>query len=171
MLKYAALMVVALMAAALAADEPQTPQPKTAVVAAAVAAETKTSADGLAWNDVIGCYKKPWEAIGCLESRMGRALAAVRDAAVSKARSDPDTAVEDVSGVGDLVQQIGEFITYGISSYFRGGGGGEDDETTGASSSPAQIASEVNEEGELLPLPDQILYFLKIKKCTRYSFS
>lgn len=100
----------------------------------------------LTWTEVIECYKKPQAAIGCLETRMGRALSTLRDTAVSMARSDPDTSAEDVAGVGDLVQQIGEFITYGISRFFHG----EEDEATAAASGAAPVNSATDvDEGEL----------------------
>lgn len=149
MVKYATALVLALTAAAaLAAEQPeivsnneQQPQQNNAVD------------DGLSWTEVIACYKKPQAAIGCLESRMSRAMVSMRETAVGLAHSDPETAPEDVAGVGDLVQQIGEFITYGISSYFHGGdggGGGEED----AVSAPSAGGSPVNspkdlDEGEL----------------------
>lgn len=139
MLKYAALVLVAVAAATALAVDSQTP----------TALPAKSSADVPVWTEVLECYKKPRAAIGCLESRMGRAVAAMRESAVSMARSDPDAASEDVSGVGDLVQQIGEFITYGISSYFRNGGDDDDDAVAAAASgSTAQVVSDIGDEGE-----------------------
>jgi len=106
------------------------------------------SDDGFAWTEVIECYRKPQAAIGCLESRMSRALHSMRDTAVRMARSDPNTAAEDATGVGELVQQIGEFISYGISSYFRGDSGDETDEEPAVAASPTDV-----DEGELCARP------------------
>jgi len=148
MVKYAtALVLVFTVAAALAAEQPE-------IVSNNEQQQQKNAVDdGLSWTEVIACYKKPQAAIGCLESRMSRAMVSMRETAVGLAHSDPETAPEDVAGVGDLVQQIGEFITYGISSYFHGGGGGEED----AVSAPSVGGSPVNspkdlDEGELFIL-------------------
>lgn len=152
MVKYATALVLAFtVAAALAAEQPE-------VVSNNEQQQQQKNAadDGLSWTEVIACYKKPQAAIGCLESRMSRAMVSMRETAVGLAHSDPETAPEDVAGVGDLVQQIGEFITYGISSYFHGGdggGGGEED----AVSAPSVGGSPVNspkdlDEGELFIL-------------------
>jgi hypothetical protein len=141
MAKYAAALVLAVtVAAALAAEQTvlsteqqqQQPQPQ------------QNGADGdVSWAEVIACYKKPQAAIGCLESRMSRAMVSMRDTAVGLAHSDPETAAEDVAGVGDLVQQIGDFITYGISSYFHG----DVDETSAPSTggSPANAPKDLDE--------------------------
>lgn len=140
MAKYAAALVLAVtVAAALAAEQTvlSTEQPQ------------QHDADGdVSWTEVITCYKKPQAAIGCLESRMSRAMKSMRDTAVGLAHSDPETAAEDVAGVGNLVQQIGDFITYGISSYFHGGG--DDDETSAPSTggSPVNAPNDLD-EGEL----------------------
>ncbi|XP_015375545.1 PREDICTED: uncharacterized protein LOC107170052 [Diuraphis noxia] len=140
MVKYAAALVLAVtVTAALAAEQTvlSTEQPQ------------QNGADGdVSWTEVIACYKKPQAAIGCLESRMSRAMKSMRDTAVGLAHSDPETAAEDVAGVGNLVQQIGDFITYGISSYFHGGdggGGGDVDET----SAPSTGGSPVNAPNDL----------------------
>jgi len=160
MVKYAAaLVLVVTVAAALAVEQTvlsteQQPQ------------QQQNGADeGVSWTEVIACYKKPQAAIGCLESRMSRAMVSMRDTAVGLAHSDPDTAAEDVAGVGDLVQQIGDFITYGISSYFHGGdsgGGGDEDETAAPSAggSPVNAPKDLD-EGELSSLYAILLsYFI-----------
>jgi len=145
LVKYVALLTLTAMAAA---------DPSPAVVAPQQAAATAADAatDGLTWTEVIQCYSKPQAAIGCLETRMSRALRSMRDTAVRMARSDPNTAAEDAAGVGDLVQQIGEFISYGISSYFRGDAASEtDDEPAAAGAgSPAGVPSSPTDvdEGE-----------------------
>lgn len=86
----------------------------------------------VSWAEVIECYRSPQTAIQCLETRMGRSLVSLRDTAVGMARSDPDTATEDIAGVGDLVQQIGEFISYSLATYFHSE---EDDTAAGVASS------------------------------------
>lgn len=139
MVKYAAALVLALAAASLAAKpgQPQQAEPQQ---------PAKSDNGDVSWTEVIECYKKPQLAIGCLESRMGRAMVSMRDTAVSLAHSDPDTAAEDVASVGDLVQQIGEFITYGISSYFR-----NDEDVTAAMTAGESTINEPKDlsEGEL----------------------
>ena len=141
MVKYAttAMVLAFAAAAALAAEQP-------APATAPAEQQRNNAGDGLSWTEVIACYKKPQSAIGCLESRMSRAMVSMRDTAVGLAHSDPETVPEDVAGVGDLVQQIGEFITYGISSYFHGGDGGGGGDEDGAS---AAGASAVNEPKDL----------------------
>jgi len=145
MVKYATALVLAFAAATAALAAEQTaPTPSSAEQQ-----QNNAAADGgLSWTEVIECYKKPQAAIGCLETRMSRAMVSMRDTAVGLAHSDPETAPEDVAGVGDLVQQIGEFITYGISSYFHGGnggGGGDEDEV----SAPSAGGSPVNAPKDL----------------------
>lgn len=132
--KYATL-VLATVALVAATDQP-----------AAQGSADHPVAPQLTWAEVIECYGKPQAALGCLEARMGRAVGALRDSAVTMARSDPDTTPEDASGVGDLVQQIGEFITYGISRFFHG----EEDEAAAvnAVNTPTDV-----DEGELSPPP------------------
>lgn len=117
----------------------------TCAVLVAVQAEDGAG-DRLGWTEVIECYEKPRAAIGCLESRMGRAALSLRDSAVGLARSDPDVAPEDAAAVGDLVQQIGEFITYGVSSYFRGEAADHSAVATG--DSPLNVPAD-SDEGEL----------------------
>lgn len=143
MVKYATALVLAFtVAAALAAEQPE-------IVSNNEQQQQNNAVDdGLSWTEVIACYKKPQAAIGCLESRMSRAMVSMRETAVGLAHSDPETAPEDVAGVGDLVQQIGEFITYGISSYFHGGDGGGGGEE-GAVSAPSAGGSPVNSPKDL----------------------
>ncbi|XP_025191824.1 uncharacterized protein LOC112592063 [Melanaphis sacchari] len=115
MVKYATALVLAFAAATALATEQTTVESNEQHRNNAAAAD-----DGLTWTEVITCYKKPQAAIGCLESRMSRAMASMRDTAVNLAHNDPETAPEDVAGVGDLVQQIGEFITKRFVSVGRG---------------------------------------------------
>lgn len=130
-----------------------------AVVASAqTPAATAAAAGDLSWTEVIECYRKPQTALGCLESRMGRALLTLRDSAVGLAHSDPDAAPEDVAGVGDLVQQIGEFISYGISSYFRGDAA--DDTAAATGESPLNVPTDVDEGEFILRLYNIINYYL-----------
>lgn len=143
MFRYAVwtLFVAAAMTMGDETAQPAAEQPGPAVAAAPKTEATAATTDSLTWTEVIECYKKPRAAIGCLETRMDRALGSMRDTAVKMARSDPETAAEDVAGVGDLVQQIGEFITYGISSYFKG----PEEEETVAEGAPANVSADVNE--------------------------
>lgn len=140
MLKY---VVLAALMATVAVGQQQQQQQQ------AKSPQSKATGNSLTWTEIIECYKQPQAAIGCLESRMSRALVSMRDSAVRMARSAPEVAAEDATGVGNLVQQIGEFISYGISSYFRG----EDSDEVAASSStgasPANLSTDVD-EGELL---------------------
>lgn len=145
LVKYASFFALTAIAACTASSVPSEASPSTPPpIPVAGVGE-------FAWSEVTECYRKPQAAIGCLETRMYRALRSMRDTAVRRARSDPNTAAEDAAGVGDLVQQIGEFITYGISSYFRGDAAVEtEDEPTGASSPVAVGASSPTDvdEGE-----------------------
>lgn len=166
-LKYATAAItttVMIMAAAgTCASVPDgPPPPPSAAAALPLPSPPVAAADSLSWAEVIECYKRPRAAIGCLESRMGRALAALRDSAVTTARSDPDTAAEDAAGVGELVQQIGEFIKYSVSSYFRSGAAAVDDDdggdaglaaAAGSGASVVQVmGSDVGDEGEFCPV-------------------
>ncbi|VVC29710.1 Hypothetical protein CINCED_3A001477 [Cinara cedri] len=140
--KYAVLSLLATVAI-VAAQNPDEGSPLVARNAVGSPAKA-AAADDLTWAEVIECYKKPRAAIGCLQSRMDRALVSLRDSTVNMARSDPDTQPEDVTGVGELVQQIGEFISYGISTYFNG----EEDEangTAGTAGVAADGSMDVNE--------------------------
>lgn len=169
MAKYVAALVLAVtVAAALAVEQTvlspeQQPQQQ----------QQNSADEGVSWAEVIACYKKPQAALGCLESRMSRAMVSMRDTAVGLAHSDPDTAAEDVAGVGDLVQQIGDFITYGISSYFNGGdngGGGEEDETSAPSAggSPVNAPKDLD-QGELFFLCAILLsYFILLSLLLTY---
>ncbi|XP_001943447.1 uncharacterized protein LOC100168188 [Acyrthosiphon pisum] len=147
MVKYAAAAAAALVlavtvAAAVAAEQSAAPS------AEQHPQHQNSGADGgdVSWTEVIACYKQPQAAIGCLESRMSRAMVSMRDTAVGLAHSDPDAAAEDVAGVGDLVQQIGEFITYGMSSYFRGGSSDEDETAAqSAGGSPVNAPKDLDE--------------------------
>lgn len=158
-----ALIMAGAVTCASVADGPPPVSSSSASASAAAASAlpsppvvTAAAADGLTWNEVIECYKKPRAAIGCLESRMGRALAALRESAVTTARSDPDTAAEDAVGVGELVQQIGEFIKYSVSNYFRTAATVADDDddgdaaVAGAAGSGASVVQvmDAGDEGE-----------------------
>jgi len=160
MVKYAAAAAAALVlavtvAAAVAAEQTASPPAEQQPLHQNSGAE-----DGdVSWTEVISCYKKPQVAIGCLESRMSRAMVSMRNTAVGLAHSDPEAAAEDVAGVGDLVQQIGEFIKFGMSSYFRGGSIDEDETAAqSAGGSPVNAPKDLD-EGELL-FPIILLLFI-----------
>ncbi|XP_050529386.1 uncharacterized protein LOC126898983 [Daktulosphaira vitifoliae] len=97
----------------------------TTAVVVAIATEPQSfnspASDGeVTWQNVLECFKAPNTVASCLETRMERTVNAWRDTTVRMARSDPDTTPEDVAGVGDIVQQIGDLITYGIARIFPG---------------------------------------------------
>lgn len=131
MFKYAAFTALLMATAAVGQQQQQQQQ--------------QADSSSLTWTEVIECYKQPQAAIGCLESRMDRALASMRESAIRMARSAPEVAAEDASGVGELVQQIGEFISYGISSYFRGEDNSEVAASASAGASPANLPTDVDE--------------------------
>jgi len=164
MVKYAAAAAAALVlavtvAAAVAAEQTAAPSAEQQPQKQPLQQNSGAEDGGVSWTEVIACYKKPQMAIGCLESRMSRAMMSMRDTAVGLAHSDPDAAVEDVARVGDLVQQIGEFITYGMSSYFRGGSVDED-ETAAQSAGGSPVNSQKDlDEGEFLS-PILLLLFI-----------
>ncbi|XP_025419716.1 uncharacterized protein LOC112690037 [Sipha flava] len=116
----------------------------TCAVLAAAQVPDGTAADRHSWTEVIECYRRPQAAIGCLESRMGRAVLSLRESAVRLARSDPDVVPEDAAAVGDLVQQVGEFITYGVSSFFRGDAADHSVAATGESP-PLNVPADADE--------------------------
>jgi len=166
MVKYAAAaaLVLAVAVAAAAAAEQTAAAPSAEQQQPQQQQQQNSGAGDVSWTEVIACYKKPQAAIGCLESRMSRAMVSMRDTAVGLAHSDPDAAAEDVAGVGDLVQQIGEFITYGMSSYFRG----DEDETAAqaAGGSPVNAPKDLD-EGECRPY--YILLFIILPSFLRLN--
>ncbi|XP_050438218.1 uncharacterized protein LOC126844237 [Adelges cooleyi] len=131
MLKYSALILAAAVAVAVAAD----PQEANVVPQASAG----TAVGEVTWKNVLECFKSPKSAVDCLEVRMDRAVGVWRETTVRMARSDPDTSPEDATNVGDIVQEIGDLITYGISRFFRG------DEEEAANASAAGEMLDVEE--------------------------
>lgn len=110
------------------------------IAVAAMAPPPGDTAGEVTWKNVLECFNKPNAIAGCLESRMERAVHAWRETTVRMARSDPDTTPEDAAGVGDIVQQIGDLITYGIGRIFPG----EDAEELASSSSTGDALDAIN---------------------------